>query len=81
MLLATLLIMGVGTAAIGLLPSYDSIGVWAPVLLVTLRILQGIGVGGEYGGAVLLAVEYALRDVGASMGACPHRRARRTASR
>ena len=59
MLLATLLIMGVGTAAIGLLPSYDSIGVWAPVLLVTLRILQGIGVGGEYGGAVLLAVEYA----------------------
>ena len=59
MLLATLLIMGVGTAAIGLLPSYDSIGIWAPVLLVTLRILQGIGVGGEYGGAVLLAVEYA----------------------
>jgi MFS transporter, MHS family, shikimate and dehydroshikimate transport protein len=59
MLLLTLLIMGVGTAAIGLLPSYDSIGVWAPVLLVTLRVLQGIGVGGEYGGAVLLAVEYA----------------------
>ncbi|HET7533528.1 MAG TPA: MFS transporter [Nocardioidaceae bacterium] len=59
MLLATLLIMGVGTAAIGLLPSYDAIGIWAPVLLVTLRILQGIGVGGEYGGAVLLAVEYA----------------------
>ena len=51
--------MGVGTAAIGLLPSYDSIGIWAPVLLVVLRILQGIGVGGEYGGAVLLAVEYA----------------------
>ncbi|KQT94853.1 MFS transporter [Marmoricola sp. Leaf446] len=59
MLLLTLLIMGVGTAAIGLLPSYDQIGVWAPVLLVTLRVLQGIGVGGEYGGAVLLAVEYA----------------------
>ena len=59
MLLATLLIMGIGTAAIGLLPSYDSIGVWAPVLLVILRVLQGIGVGGEYGGAVLLAVEYA----------------------
>jgi len=59
MLIWTLLIMGVGTAAIGLLPTYDQIGVWAPVLLVTLRVLQGIGVGGEYGGAVLLAVEFA----------------------
>src|SRR6478736_1657556 len=59
MLLLTLLIMGVGTALIGLLPSYDSIGVAAPILLVVLRVLQGIGVGGEYGGAVLLAVEYA----------------------
>jgi MFS family permease len=59
MLIYTLVIMGLGTAAIGLLPSYDSIGIWAPVLLVTLRVLQGIGVGGEYGGAVLLAVEYA----------------------
>ncbi len=59
MLLLTLVIMGLGTAAIGLLPSYDAIGWWAPVLLVTLRVLQGIGVGGEYGGAVLLAVEYA----------------------
>jgi len=59
MLLLTLVIMGVGTAAIGLLPTYDQIGVWAPVALVVLRVLQGIGVGGEYGGAVLLAVEYA----------------------
>src|SRR6478609_708620 len=59
MLLLTLLIMGLGTALIGLLPSYDQIGVWAPVALVVLRVLQGIGVGGEYGGAVLLAVEYA----------------------
>lgn len=59
MLLLTLLIMGVGTAAIGLLPTYDQIGVWAPIALVVLRVLQGIGVGGEYGGAVLLAVEYA----------------------
>ena len=59
MLVLTLLIMGGGTAAIGLLPSYDSIGVWAPILLVTLRVLQGIGIGGEYGGAVLLAVEFA----------------------
>ncbi len=59
MLVLTLLIMGLGTASIGLLPSYDSIGVWAPILLVVLRVLQGIGIGGEYGGAVLLAVEYA----------------------
>ena len=59
MLVLTLLIMGLGTAAIGLLPSYDSIGVWAPILLVVLRVLQGIGIGGEYGAAVLLAVEYA----------------------
>ncbi len=47
MLIYTLFIMGLGTAAIGLLPSYDSIGVWAPVLLVVLRVLQGIGVGGS----------------------------------
>jgi MHS family shikimate/dehydroshikimate transporter-like MFS transporter len=59
MLIYTLLIMGVGTALIGVLPTYDQIGVWAPVLLVVLRVLQGIGVGGEYGGAVLLSVEYA----------------------
>jgi MFS family permease len=59
MLILTLVIMGVGTAAIGLLPTYDQIGVWAPIALVVLRVLQGIGVGGEYGGAVLLAVEYA----------------------
>lgn len=59
MLIWTLVIMGAGTALIGLLPSYDDIGVLAPVLLVVLRVLQGIGVGGEYGGAVLLAVEFA----------------------
>jgi metabolite-proton symporter len=72
MLLLTLLIMGAGTAAIGLLPSYDSIGVWAPVLLVALRILQGIGVGGEYGGAVLLATEYAPRDRRGFFGSFAH---------
>ena len=58
-LVLTLLIMGVATTAIGLLPSYESIGVAAPVLLVLLRILQGIGIGGEWGGAVLMSVEHA----------------------
>lgn len=61
MLILTLFIMGVATFAIGLLPTYNSIGIWAPVLLVVLRLLQGIGIGGEYGGAVLMAVEYAPR--------------------
>ena len=72
MLILTLLIMGVGTAAIGLLPTYDQIGVWAPILLVTLRVLQGIGVGGEYGGAVLLAVEYAPAERRGFFGSFAH---------
>ena len=59
MLILTLEIMGAGTALIGMLPTYDQIGVWAPIALVVLRVLQGIGVGGEFGGAVLLAVECA----------------------
>ncbi|SES75701.1 MFS transporter [Stigmatella erecta] len=59
MLSATLLIMGVATFAIGLLPTYASVGVWAPILLVLLRIFQGFGLGGEWGGAVLMAVESA----------------------
>jgi MHS family shikimate/dehydroshikimate transporter-like MFS transporter len=58
MLVWSLLIMGVATALIGLTPTYDEIGIWAPVLLVALRFVQGIGVGGEWGGAVLLAVEH-----------------------
>ena len=59
MLVLTLLIMGLGTAAIGLLPTYAQIGIWAPILLVTLRVLQGIGIGGEYDGGVLIAAEFA----------------------
>ena len=59
MLILTLLIMGVATFIIGLLPTYEQIGIWAPILLVVMRIFQGIGIGGEYGGAVLMAVEYA----------------------
>ena len=58
MLVTTLMMMGVATCLIGLLPTYESIGVAAPVALVLLRIVQGFGVGGEWGGAVLMAVEH-----------------------
>ena len=60
-LVATLLLMGVGTFLIGCLPTYATIGVLAPVLLVLLRVAQGIGVGGEWGGSVLLAMEWGSR--------------------
>jgi metabolite-proton symporter len=56
-LVATLVLMGVASFAIGLLPTYAAIGIWAPALLVALRVLQGIGVGGEWGGSVLIALE------------------------
>jgi len=59
MLVLSLLIMGVATFLIGFLPTFESVGVLAPILLVLLRLLQGIGVGGEWGGAVLMAVEHA----------------------
>jgi MFS family permease len=58
-LVVTLTMMGVATVAIGLLPGYAQIGVLAPILLVVLRMVQGIAVGGEWGGAVLIATEYA----------------------
>lgn len=58
-LVATLLVMGLGTFLIGCLPTYAEIGIWAPIALVTLRLLQGIGIGGEWGGAVLMVVENA----------------------
>src|SRR5262249_24321284 len=54
----SLAIMGAATALVGLLPTYERVGVWAPALLFGLRFVQGIGVGGEWGGAVLLAVEH-----------------------
>lgn len=59
MLVATLLIMAVGTFLIGCLPTYGQIGIAAPILLVVLRMLQGIGLGGEWGGAALVTVEHA----------------------
>ena len=58
MLVTTLMLMGVATFLIGVLPTYEQAGVFAPVLLVTLRFVQGLGVGGEWGGAVLMAVEH-----------------------
>lgn len=59
MLYLTLLIMGIATFVIGCLPTYNSVGLWAPILLVTCRVFQGFALGGEWGGAVLMAVEHA----------------------
>ncbi len=59
MLLVTMALMGLATTGIGLLPSYASAGIWAPIGLIALRIVQGISVGGEWGGAVLMASEHA----------------------
>jgi metabolite-proton symporter len=58
-LVMTLMLVGGGTFLIGLLPTYETIGLWAPLLLVLMRLLQGFGAGAEYGGAVILAVEHA----------------------
>ncbi|MBD8027542.1 MHS family MFS transporter [Ureibacillus sp. Re31] len=70
-LVVTLTIMGVATVLMGLLPTYQAIGVAAPILLITLRLVQGIGIGGEWGGSLLLAVEYAPKDKRGLFGAFP----------
>src|SRR3954470_24467001 len=57
-LISTLVLMGIASFLIGVMPTYSSIGIWAPTLLVVLRLLQGIGVGGEWGGSVTLAMEW-----------------------
>jgi MFS family permease len=57
-LIATLLLMGFVTAAIGVLPTYGAIGIAAPIMLLLLRLLQGLGAGAEYAGAILFAAEY-----------------------
>ncbi|MFG2629315.1 MFS transporter [Streptomyces sp. NPDC048473] len=68
-LVITLLMMGVSTTAIGLLPSYASIGIAAPILLVCIRMVQGIGLGGEWGGSVLIASEHAPKGKSVLYGA------------
>jgi metabolite-proton symporter len=70
-LAASLLVMGISTLLIGLLPSYDSWGVWAPICLCLLRFGQGIGLGGEWGGAALLATEHAPAGKRAWFGMFP----------
>lgn len=70
-LVVTLTLMGVATFGMGLLPTYQAIGIWAPILLITLRLVQGIGIGGEWGGALLLAVEYAPKEKRGLYGAIP----------
>lgn len=80
MLVLTLMIMGIATVLIGLLPTYQQIGISAPILLLLLRVLQGIGLGGEWGGAVSMTYEYATEDkrglyasfpqIGLSIGLC-----------
>src|SRR5579862_762511 len=80
LLVLTLLIMGISTFLIGCIPNYDSIGIAAPLILLLLRLLQGFGLGGEWGGAVLMSFEYAPRNrrgfyacfpqVGLAIGLC-----------
>jgi MFS family permease len=71
MLVFTLVMMGAATALIGMLPTYAQIGAWAPVLLITLRIIQGFSAGGEWGGAALMAVEHAPLNKRGLFGAYP----------
>ncbi|MEJ7816727.1 MAG: MFS transporter [Rubrobacter sp.] len=71
MLVITLFIMGAATTLIGLLPTFETIGIWAPILLVTLRFLQGLAVGGEWAGAVLMAVEYSPEEHRGFYGSWP----------
>ncbi|MFE5426355.1 MFS transporter [Peribacillus simplex] len=70
-LVLTLSLMGVATFGMGLLPTYQAVGIWAPILLITLRLVQGLGIGGEWGGALLLAVEYAPAEKRGLFGAIP----------
>ncbi|WP_193101671.1 MFS transporter [Brevibacterium aurantiacum] len=70
-LITTLMLMGASTVSIGLIPGYASWGAWAPTLLVLARVIQGISVGGEWGGAVVLSVEHARSDSKTWLGSWP----------
>ncbi|WP_320726471.1 MFS transporter [Enterobacter sp. 118C5] len=70
-LVLTLSLMGGATVMIGLLPTYEMIGLWAPALLILMRIIQGMGIGGEWGGALLLAYEYAPQQRKGFFGSIP----------
>jgi MFS family permease len=61
-LIATLLLMGLATAAVAVVPTYESIGIWGAVILTVLRFIQGVGVGGDWGGSVLMSMEWARTD-------------------
>lgn len=71
MLYLTLLLMGTATAIIGVLPTYETLGVWAAILLIACRLIQGFGLGGEWGGAVLMAVEHAPENRRGFYGSWP----------
>lgn len=70
-LVLTLSLMGLATFLMGVLPTYAQIGIWAPVFLIILRLIQGLGLGGEWGGALLLAVEYAPKEKRGFFGSVP----------
>ena len=70
-LIATLLFMGIATFLIGIMPTYSSIGLWAAVILIVLRLCQGIGVGGEWGGSVLMSMEWGSRKRKGFLGSWP----------
>lgn len=80
MLVMTMMIMGISTVLVAVIPTYAQIGIWAPIILLALRVIQGIGLGGEWGGSVLMVYEYAPEDkrgffaslpqIGLSIGLC-----------
>lgn len=71
MLVVSLFVMGISTVLVGLIPNFQQIGIWAPVLLTVMRLCQGIGVGAEWGGAVTMAVEHAPENKKSLYGAAP----------
>ncbi|MBT2653734.1 MHS family MFS transporter [Bacillus sp. ISL-18] len=71
-LIVTLWMMGLSSAAMGLIPSHASIGIWAPILLVLLRLIQGVGVGGEWAGSILLSMEWGKKKQQGFMASIPN---------